>query len=70
MKKILFIAAIAALGTTSCSKDRTCTCSGGGGTDDKITLVKVTKGQAKANCISTKYDDGNGGTVTITCKLD
>jgi hypothetical protein len=70
MKKMLFIAAIAALCATSCAKDRVCTCTGSSGDPDKTTLVGVTKGQAKANCVSTKYDNGKGGTETITCKLD
>ncbi|MES2681682.1 MAG: hypothetical protein V4635_17435 [Bacteroidota bacterium] len=70
MKKMLFIVAVAALFTTSCSKDRVCTCKDTSGDEDKVTLVKVTKGQAKANCVSTKYDDGNGNTYTNTCELD
>ncbi len=70
MKKMLFIAAIASLCATSCAKDRVCTCTGSNGKPDITTLVGVTNGQAKANCVSMKYDDGKGGTETITCKLD
>ena len=74
MKKMLFMAAVAALFSASCSKDRTCTCtnSNSKSTTTSTTttkLVKVTKGQAKSNCISTKETDSNGVTYTSDCKL-
>jgi hypothetical protein len=63
-----------ALATTSCTKDRTCTCtysnskSGSTTTDYTVTIKDATKGQAKANCVSTVEVD-NGTTFTTDCKL-
>jgi hypothetical protein len=70
-KTALFVTALAAatMALSSCAKDRTCTCTDSDGDTWKETLVGVTKGQAKANCISTSYTD-NGDTYTINCKLD
>jgi hypothetical protein len=71
MKKLLLISAIAAFATTSCSKDRTCTCTDSGGGTNVTTLVGVSNGQAKANCVSKKYTDPTTGeTDTETCKLN
>lgn len=74
MKKVIMIAAVAALSVVSCSKDRTCTCTqtnsaNGNSTTNTITLVNNTKGQAKANCITTKQTDTNGIVYTNTCEL-
>lgn len=71
MKKMLFIAAVAVFCTTSCAKDRTCTCTSDAPNSKTYTttLVGVSKGQAKANCVTKKYDN-NGTTSTTTCKLN
>ena len=73
MKKPNFFIAIAcgivAMTLGSCTKDRICTCTDSDGDSWKQTLVGVTKGQAKANCVSTTETDG-GDTYTVTCKLD
>lgn len=79
MKKItLFAFAVAALSLASCKKDRTCTCTNtntttGTGvnnvtTDKDVTvLTKVSKGTARANCLSTKSTSTNDfGGVTYT----
>ncbi|MEI6021886.1 MAG: hypothetical protein WCR21_12220 [Bacteroidota bacterium] len=75
MKKKLFSISIVCLLFASCSKDRTCTCTStnSGNSDSSThttTLVKVSKSQAKANCVSSKYDDSKGVTHTQTCNLD
>jgi hypothetical protein len=67
MKKILLIAAVASLGAASCQKDRTCTCTTGGQSQD-IIFKNATKSQAKAGCVSTS-ETNNGVTVTTDCKL-
>ena len=69
------IAAVAALTTVSCAKDRTCTCTdsnsaGGTPTTSTRTLVGTSKGQAKANCVSTKWTNTGGITYTSDCKLN
>ncbi len=74
---MILIAATAIL-AVSCAKDRTCNCTttsdaaGSTPTMQTITLVKVTKGQAKANCLTTTQtftaQSGNV-VVTRTCKL-
>ncbi|MBA3664452.1 MAG: hypothetical protein H0W61_09625 [Bacteroidetes bacterium] len=74
MKKILLTAAIAGLSMVSCKKDRNCTCTdsdstGGAAYVSTTTIVKSTKAQAKANCVSTKYTDG-GVTFTSNCVLN
>ena len=79
MKKSLFIlAAVITVGFASCKKDRICECSttstipGSTANTDKTTLIKVTKSQGKANCVSAKWDDTYGGstyTYTKTCTL-
>jgi hypothetical protein len=73
MKKILLIAAVAALGAVSCQKDRTCSCTtssslGGQSTSQDIVYKNATKSQAKAGCVSTKETDPNE-TITTDCKL-
>ncbi|MGZ4042137.1 MAG: hypothetical protein ACXVO9_02970 [Bacteroidia bacterium] len=73
MKKVLLIAAVAGLTMVSCKKDYTCTCTesssaGGSSQSQATTIVKATKAQAKANCVSTKVTD-NGVTFTNDCKL-
>jgi len=74
MTKILLVVAIAALSMASCKKDRVCTCtetasSGGDSETSVTTIVKSTKAEAKANCVSTKVTDG-GVVYTSTCKLN
>jgi hypothetical protein len=72
MKKILIPAVVVAFAMASCAKDRTCTCTttAPGYTDtEKVTIVESTKGQAKANCVSTSQTE-SGVTVTRDCKLD
>ncbi|MDX2173297.1 MAG: hypothetical protein SFY56_09265 [Bacteroidota bacterium] len=72
MKKIILLPIIAiAISFTSCKKDRICNCtvtSGSFTTTQVTTMVKVTKKQAKANCISTIQSTG-GITTTSTCQL-
>jgi len=75
MKKIMMIAVVAALTSVSCAKDRTCTCTdsssaGGAATTSTRTLVGTSKGQAKANCVSTKWTNAVGVTYTSDCKLN
>ena len=45
--------------------------SSAGGTPETgtITLVNTTKGQAKANCVTTKETDKAGVVTTTDCKL-
>lgn len=62
------ICAIAVISIVACKKDRVCECTTGG-TTDKTTLVDVTKRQAKANCVSTTVDNGNGTSTKTECKL-
>ena len=73
MKKSLFIvAAFVAVSFSSCKKDRVCECvsstSAGASPAQKTTYVDVTKGQMKANCFTSKWDqtDASGATVTVT----
>ncbi len=72
MKKVIFsIAAIAALGITSCRKAYTCKCetSGGGSTSVVVRneLSKMALGDARAKC-----DEGDSkvGTITKECELE
>ncbi len=72
MKKLVLFGAVLAM--ASCSKDRTCTCTytnsaNSNSTTQTFTLVESTKGQAKANCLTTKQTDTNGTTWTTTCEL-
>ncbi|MBI2720569.1 MAG: hypothetical protein HYX39_00185 [Bacteroidetes bacterium] len=74
MKKILLIAAVAGLSMVSCKKDRVCTCTetesaGGPSSTSTTTIVKSSKMQAKANCVSTKSTN-NGNTHSSDCKLN
>jgi hypothetical protein len=72
MKKILFLATVITFTMASCAKDRTCTCTTtapGYSATEKVTIVESTKGQAKANCVSTSQTE-SGVTVTRDCKLD
>lgn len=74
MKKVIMIAAVIALTSVSCSKDRTCTCTntdslGSPSTTNTYTIVGSSKSQGKANCVSTKSTDAAGNTYTSDCKL-
>ena len=52
MKKVtLTIVAIVSISFVACKKDRVCTCTESG-VSDKTTLLKVTKREANANCVS------------------
>jgi hypothetical protein len=78
MKKRMISMAVAAaalgLGTVSCAKDRTCTCTETstkpGSTSSSYTIIikGATKGQAKANCVSTTETEDNI-TYTTDCSL-
>lgn len=76
MKKITLLAiVIAATSFASCKKDRTCSCTmnvntvrtGYGASTDNFSFVytktiqKSSKGDARANCLSTKYTDVTSG---------
>lgn len=72
MKKgITLIAILAAM--TACKKDYTCECTTTPGNSvDKYTIKSVSKSRAKANCVSTSYEDNSSGTtvkVETTCTL-
>ncbi len=68
MKKTIIFGALLVFAFSACKKDRTCTCTTGN-SRQVITYTKVSKSQAKANCISTSR---TYGTVTseTTCNLD
>ncbi len=71
--KLLVMAGIVAATAVSCKKDRNCECtttaSGFSGTST-VTLIKVTKRQAKDICVSTTEYDSNGQQTSKTdCKL-
>ena len=72
MKKVLFIAVVAVVSLTSCKKDRVCTCtvvSTTGTTSttstEVTTMYKVTKGDARRNCIGSQTAT-TSGSITIT----
>jgi hypothetical protein len=66
MKKItlLMIAAIALMGTTSCRKPRTCTCTDAYGGYETSTIV-TTKKKAKEYCDNLQNSYGSGVTCTL-----
>ena len=78
MKKIILLAiAFVAISFASCKKDRVCTCetTSASGTDKSVTtMYKVTKKEARANCIGnqTVYTSTSGQSTTgdkTTCTL-
>jgi len=69
MKKTALLSFILVAGLTSCKKDRVCTCTYPIIGEEKSTYTSVTKGQAKANCVSYTYTEGTY-TGEVTCKLD
>ena len=74
MKKLLFVAAIAAFSFTSCTKDLTCTCttaSTGNTHTDVYTYKGVKKSDAALMCDSKTSSDTYVGatTSTTTCEL-
>jgi maltodextrin utilization protein YvdJ len=75
MKNTIIIGAMAFM-LFSCAKDRKCTCTtssdavGNVAYTSTTTLVEVTKGQAKAQCVSKKWTTTNGVNYTEDCKLD
>lgn len=74
MKKIAsIIGAVSIITLASCKKDRTCECtitSGSLSAVTQVTLVKVTKKQAKDICVSKVEYDSNGQVTTQSdCKL-
>lgn len=83
MKKIFFVLSVVAISFTACKKDRTCTCtitnnapavSGYSQTrTTETTMTKVSKGSAKAGCVSREetpqVTSGTAYTTTYDCKL-
>lgn len=77
MKKITILSiAVAALSFASCKKDRTCNCTFNDGSPGAVTqnytvvFKKVSKGSAKAACMSSKTTpDGQTDTETVNCTL-
>lgn len=76
MKKVILMAAVC-FAVASCGKDRTCTCTNTSSyngisatTTSTRTLVDVSKGQAKANCISTAATYTDGSSYSSDCKLN
>lgn len=69
-KTILSLTTIAIVAVMSaCKKDYTCECTTTPGNSiDKYTIKSVTKAQAKANCVSTSYDN-NGTKIETNCSL-
>lgn len=69
----LALAGVLSMSITSCKKDRTCECtitSGSMSITTSLTLIKVTKRQAKDICVSATYYDSNGQIdYTKDCKL-
>jgi hypothetical protein len=69
------VAAIAiAFSVVSCTKDRVCKCTYSSSANsntstDETQLIGVTKGQAKANCVSTSWTDKAGTTYKSDCEL-
>ena len=77
MKKLLFIGVVAVASLASCKKDYTCTCisttNGVAGTANVTTLVGVSKGAARANCLDATSTDTYAGTTyttTTDCTLN
>lgn len=72
MKKTLFILGLI-LFLTSCKKDYVCECTETpGNTKWEYTIKGTSKGRAKANCVSSSYEDVVGSstiTVNSDCKL-
>jgi hypothetical protein len=72
MKNTLYIIGLF-LFVVSCKKDYVCECTvSPGNTKWEYTIKETNKGRAKANCISTSYEDVVGSstiTVTSDCKL-
>lgn len=82
MKKIFFVLSVVAISFTACKKDRTCTCTitsnapstpgYSSTTTTETTMTKVSKGSAKAGCVSkevTPQGSGTNYTTTYDCKL-
>ncbi|MCX8079906.1 MAG: hypothetical protein N3F09_01570 [Bacteroidia bacterium] len=72
MKKIVLIAIVTSI-LSSCKKDYVCECTvTPGNVKDEWTIKGVSKSRAKANCISTTFEQpSQSGTVTVNsdCKL-
>lgn len=69
MKKLSIIfTIIGCLSFVACKKDRVCECTFGS-LSQKVTFTEATKRQAKDACVSKSYDNGNGTTSQIDCKL-
>jgi len=72
MKKLLFVAAIAVMGLSSCKKDYTCTCviSDSSGyfptTTTTSTIPNTTKSKAEDAC---KAANSTIGTLSTSCNL-
>lgn len=70
MKKlsIFSVVALAAFCFASCTKDRVCECKEGSDVQE-VTYIDATKRQAKSNCVSYSYDNGNGTKTEVECEL-
>ncbi|MBN9292682.1 MAG: hypothetical protein J0G96_01735 [Flavobacteriia bacterium] len=68
MKKVLFVAAVAVLGLSSCKKDWTCSCTGTSGSANVATYSNTTKKLATDAC---KTYETNAKTVfpNIACEV-
>jgi hypothetical protein len=68
MKKLMLVAAVVAVGLSSCKKDYTCTCTYTGGVTGSVsTTVTATKKDAKSSCES---GSSSAGGNTVTCKIN
>ncbi len=68
MKKIIILAVVlTSISFVSCKKDRICTCTSGS-LATTVTYLKVTKRQAKNNCISSTTTSGSFSSTT-NCDL-
>lgn len=78
MKKVIILSiAFVSLFFTSCKKDRTCNCTvtdnspGSTTSEYKVVYKKITKGNAKASCISQEVTaSGQPYTETTKCTLN
>jgi len=73
MKKISILSvAVLAMAFASCKKDYKCSCvttPNSSSTPQVTTFVGVSKGTAKANCVSSTWTSTGGTAYTETCTL-
>ncbi len=68
MKKTMLVLSVVAL-FSACKKDYTCECTTSPGNSvDKHTINAVSKSRAKANCVSSSFED-NGTKIETNCTL-